>query len=359
MCLAANTPGDARCRSIRFDDHAVQLTAVVVNFNTARHTQDCVLSLLAASSVAHIIVVDNGSSSAEKKALAAYLATATEVELIPLETNCGFAQGCNLGIHAALTRESCDAVLLLNSDAQLMPGGVASLLELFAEGVAIGLVGGRVIKPSGTIDSLGIAFYASCLASNRMTVRDRYFGPTGGCAIYRRDLLEALQSEHGHMFDSDFFCYAEDTDVAARALLLGYRPAYYDGVVAQHEGQASSGGGFNDFVLYHGIRNSIWMLVKCVPWPVLILCSPLIVSMHIAIAIRHGLGGKGRVVWRLYRDALRGLPAMIGKRHTIQSRRKIGAWKFLQYMTPRFYDADYLLAAIRGVFRNNSRGNRG
>ncbi len=342
-----------------FSEHAVQLTAVVVNFNTARHTQDCVQSLLAASSVAHIIVVDNGSISDEKNALSAYLATATEVEFIPLATNCGFAQGCNIGIRAALERDACDAVLLLNSDAQLMPGGASSLLELFANAEPAGLAGGRVTKPSGAIDSLGIAFYASCLASNRMTVRDRYFGPTGGCAVYLREMLEALQAEHGHMFDPDFFCYAEDTDVAARALLLGYRPAYYDGVVAQHEGQVSSGGGFNDFVLYHGIRNSIWMLVKCVPWPVLLLCSPPIVLMHIAIALRHGLGGKCRVVWRLYRDAMRGLPAMFGKRRTIQSRRKIGAWKFLHYITPRFYDADYLLAAIRGVFRNDSRGNRG
>ncbi len=344
---------------MEFDEHAVQLTAVVVNFNTARHTQDCVRSLLADSSVAHIIVVDNGSSADEKNALAAYLATATEVEFIPLATNCGFAQGCNIGIRAALVGDACDAVLLLNSDAQLMPGGATSLLELFEESEMIGLVGGKVTKPSGAIDSLGIAFYASCLASNRMTLRDRYFGPTGGCAIYRRDVLEALQSEHGHMFDPDFFCYAEDTDVAARALLLGYLPAYCDSVVAQHVGQASSGGAFNDLVLYHGIRNSIWMLVKCVPWPVLILCSPLIVLMHVAIALRHGLGGSGRVVLRLYRDAMLGLPAMWRKRRTIQSGRKIGAWKFLRYMTPRFYDADYLSSAIRGLFRKSARDNHG
>jgi len=344
---------------MRFGEHAVQLTAVVINFNTARHTQDCVQSLLAASPVAHIIVVDNGSSADEKNALAAYLATATEVEFIPLATNCGFAQGCNLGIHAALARESCDAVLLLNSDAQLLPDGAKALLDMFDQGQSVDSVGGRVTKPSGVIDSLGIAFYASCLASNRMTVRDRYFGPTGGCAIYRRNLLEALQSEHDHIFDPDFFCYAEDTDVAARALLLGFQPAYCDEVVAQHLGQASSGGGFNDFVLYHGIRNSIWMLVKCVPWPVLFLCSPLIALMHVAIAIRHGLGGRARVVWRLYRDAMRGLPAMSRKRRTIQSRRKIGALKFLQYMTPRFYDTDYLVAAMRGLFRSKTRDTRG
>jgi len=331
------------------------LAAVIVNFNTASETKASIHSLRIVPEVEHIIVVDNGSRTPDCEELATVVEQIPYAQLLRLPENLGFADGSNIGIRAAFDKTDCDAVLLLNSDARLEPGGASSLLDLFAEGEAIGLVGGRVIKPSGAIDSLGIAFYASCLASNRMTVRDRYFGPTGSCAIYRRDLLETLQSEHGHMFDPDFFCYAEDTDVAARALLLGYRPEYYDGIVAQHEGQLSSGGGFSDFVLYHGIRNSIWMLVKCVPWPLLILCSPLIVAMHVAIAIRHGLGGKIRVVWRLYRDAFRGLPAMWKKRRRIQSHRKIGPREFLRHITPRFYDADYMSAAIRQLFATKSQ----
>jgi GT2 family glycosyltransferase len=327
-----------------------KLTAVVINFNTAEHTKASVRSLRAAPEVGRIVVVDNGSQPRDRNDLAAFVTQISDVKLLALPKNLGFAEGSNAGIRAALEAPDCDALLFLNSDAQLVSGGAKAMLELCAEDESIGSVGGRVTKPSGAIDSLGIALYASCLASNRMTTRDRFFGPTGGCAIYRRGLLEKLQAEHGHMFDPDFFCYAEDTDVAARALLLGYRSGYCDGVVAQHEGQASSGGGFNDFVLYHGIRNSVWMLVKCVPWPVFGLCSPLIVLMHVAIFVRHGLGGKGRVVWRLYRDALRGLPAMWSKRRTIQSRRKVSSREFLRYVTPRFYDADHLSATIRRLF---------
>ena len=329
------------------------LAAVVVNYNTAANTRISVQSLRAAPEVGRIIVVDNGSRAEDCDELAAFLAQIPDTELVRLGANLGFAEGSNVGIRAALTSPACDALIFLNSDAELMPEGAASLLGLFAGDDSIGLVGGRVTKPSGAIDSLGIAFYATCLASNRMVPGDRFFGPTGGCGIYRRELLEALFVAHGHMFDSDFFCYAEDTDVAARALLLGYRPAYFDGVVAHHEGQVSSGGGFNDFILYHGIRNSIWMLVKCVPWPVLLLCSPLIAFMHFAIAIRHSLRGKARVVMRLYRDAFLGLPGALRKRRQIQSRRVVGAGTFLRYMTPRFYDADYLLAAIRSLFTRN------
>jgi len=334
----------------------MNLTAVVINFNTVEHTKTSVRSLRAAPEVGHIVVIDNGSQARDRDELAAFVAQVSDARLLMLPVNLGFAEGSNAGIRAALEAPDCDALLFLNSDATLAPDGAQALLALFAEEETIGSVGGRVTKPGGAVDSLGIAFYASCLASNRMTTRDRFFGPTGGCAIYRRELLEKLQAEHGHMFDPDFFCYAEDTDVAARALLLGYRSGYCDGVVAQHEGQASSGGGFNDFVLYHGIRNSVWMLVKCVPWPVFWLCSPLIVLMHVAIFVRHGLGGKGKVVLRLYRDAVRGIPAMLRKRRAIQAKRKIGALAFMRCMTWRFYDADYLSQSLRQVFARVFRG---
>jgi GT2 family glycosyltransferase len=329
---------------------AKNLTAVVINFNTAEHTKASVRSLRAAPEVGHIVVVDNGSQSRDRDDLAAFVAQIPGARLLALPMNLGFAEGSNAAIRVALEMPDCDALLFLNSDATLAPGGAKAMLELCAEDEFVGSVGGRVTKPSGAVDSLGIAFYASCLASNRMTTRDRLFGPTGGCAIYRRGLLEKLQTEHGHIFDPDFFCYAEDTDVAARALLLGYRCGYCDGIVAQHEGQASSGGGFNDFVLYHGVRNSVWMLVKCVPWPVFWLCSPLIALMHVAIFVRHGLGGKGKVVLRLYRDAVRGVPAMLRKRRVIQAKRKISAFAFMRCMTWRFYDSDYLWSAIRQIF---------
>ncbi len=300
------------------------LTAVVVNFNTLSNTCASVASLCAAPEVGRVIVVDNGSCAADFEGLV-HFRTLRSSRIGANEIQSGFAEGSNAGVRVALGSPECDAVLFLNSDAELLPGAAASLVALYRTDNRIGLVGGRVTKPSGATDSLGIAFYASCLASNRMNSGDRFFGPTGGCVVYRRQLLEALQGEHGYMFDPDFFCYAEDTDVAARALLLGFRPAYFDGVVALHEGQVSSGGGFSDFILYHGIRNSIWVLIKCVPWPVLLLCSPLILLMYTAIAFRHGLGGKGRVVYRLYRDAFRGVPGMLRKRRVIQSRRKIGA----------------------------------
>jgi hypothetical protein len=79
--------------------------------------------------------------------------------------------------------------------------------------------------------------------------------------------------------------------------------------------------------------------------------------MHVAIFVRHGLRGKGKVVLRLYRDAVRGIPPMLRKRRVIQAKRRIGAFAFMRCMTWRFYDADYLSSAIRSLFAGKSGRN--
>jgi len=326
--------------------------AIIINFNTAELTLRCVASLLTEPGIAAILVLDNASEPADRARLAA-LPVDPRLRLRHSERNLGFAGGCNLALDELLREPALDRFLLLNSDAEAAPGMAERLSSALDPSRQIDLAGGRVMRLEAPdeIDSLGIAFYASCLASNRMRVDDVFFGPTGGCALYSRRLIEDLISSHGYFFDAEFFCYAEDTDVAARAILLGYVPAYVDAVVALHHGQASSGGGFNDFVLYHGIRNSVWMLLKDVPATVLLLYSPLILALHIAIAIRHALRRKAMVVWRLYRDAARGCARVLRQRRRIQASRRITARCFRRWVTPRFYDKAFLIEAVRDLLR--------
>ncbi len=336
----------------------MSIAALVLNFNTASLTAACVESLLADPAVARVLVLDNGSNEADRVALRERLAGAAGVSVIEASCNHGFAGGCNLGIARLLEDSAVQAVCLLNSDAQLCPGGLTRMAEAAGARLDQALVGARMLKPDGEIDSLGIAFFWSCLASNRTSTRDRHFGPTGGCALIGRALFEDLQRSHGNVFAEAFFCYAEDTDLVARLRLLGYQPSYVDEVVAIHAGQASSGGGFNDFVLYHGIRNSIWMMLRCVPWPILLIMSPLVLVLHLAIAVRHGLRGRWRVVACLYRDALVALPRVLRERRVIQGTKVIGARQFAQAMTPRFYDSRYLATALRQLFRPGGQAGR-
>lgn len=327
------------------------IAALVINFNTAQLTLRCIASLADQEALGRILVLDNASAPEDLARLRAGLDA--RAELICSPHNLGFAAGSNLGIDHLLADPSVHAILLLNSDAEAGPGLVAALGQALDPERRIALIGAPMHRfdDPACFDSLGIAFYASCLASNRIDARDPLFGPTGGCALYARVLLEDLTQVHGYCFDAAFFCYAEDTDLAARALLLGYRPALIEAPSAHHHGQASSGGGFSTFVLYHGIRNSIWTLLKCVPTSILVRRLPWIAAMHAGILLRHTLRGEARTLLRLYRDALARLPAVLRQRRAIQRQRRIEASDFARYLSPRFYDQGYVRDALRSLFR--------
>ena len=330
--------------------------ALVINYNTSRLTVRCVSSLLM-TGLHNILVLDNASNTEDVSYLRDALTIhTTQVRLVESKHNHGFAAGSNLLIELAMQNEAFRFVLLLNNDAVGIPQGLSEMLRTAVSGSA-DLVGGRVLSfievdsdtPS-LVDSLGITLYRPLLASNRKSTDERFLGPTGGCAIYSRRLLAELKALHGHVFDPDFFCYAEDTDLCIRARLLGYTSSYVDTPVAMHDGQASSGGGFSDFVLYHGIRNSIWVVLKSIPMSIIIRQLPWIVVLHLGIIFRHSLRGKGRVIWRLYRDALRGVQRMLGKRKIIQSTRRIPASGFNQFITQKFYESSFLKMALRELF---------
>src|SRR5205823_13139624 len=57
------------------------------------------------------------------------------------------------------------------------------------------------------------------------------FGADGACALYRREVLEALGPE---VLDEDLELWATDADLAWRARALGWRCAYAPAARARH-----------------------------------------------------------------------------------------------------------------------------
>ena len=52
------------------------------------------------------------------------------------------------------------------------------------------------------------------------------FGATAAAALYRRAMIEDISLD-GEFFDTDFFVYREDADVAWRAQLMGWEMQQY------------------------------------------------------------------------------------------------------------------------------------
>ncbi len=332
------------------------VVAAVINFNTAELTVRCVRSLLHAG-VPCVLVLDNGSAMEDYARLRSALASSVDcVRILRSESNLGFAQGSNRLIEEALADPRCGRVLLLNSDAVVEASGLDACLGAMRDS-AHDLMGGRMLKPpvpgrdEQVVDSLGISLYKSLLASNRKSISDAYLGPTGGFAVYSRRFLEDVRRLHGYVFDPAYFCYAEDTDLCVRARLLGFSTGYADEVVAYHEGQASNAGQYNDFILYHGIRNSIWMAAKSIPLWVLVTHLPWFVALHVGVVMRHARRGRWRTVLRLYRDAIAGLPAVMAQRRMVQATRRVTLKDFRSHIDRQFYETRFMKDAVLDLFR--------
>ncbi len=334
---------------------AFPLHALIINHATATATLRCLRVLLSDDGVARISVLDNGSPGDDARQLADFAAQHPDaVRFSASLKNLGFAGGMNLLIQQALADPAVDQVLLLNSDTFPQPGFIAAMQAKLDPQTRTDMVAARMVREDGAIDSLGITLYRSTLASNRKREGEILLGPSGGCALLTRRLLEDLLACHGEWFDEDFFCYAEDTDLVLRARWLGYRAAYTADAVVHHAGSLSSGGPENDFVLYHGIRNSLWWLIKDAPAGWLLRSLPWFVALHAGIWLRHLRRGRARVLWRLYRDAIRGIPAMRRKRTIIRKTRRAPAGAFASWVEPHFYERGYVRRAWRELWHGKS-----
>lgn len=335
------------------------LAVLIINHGTAVATRCCLDALVPQLPPgARVYVLDNGSIAADVEQLSgAVAAHAARVTASLSLKNLGFAGGMNLLLRQALADPGVDQVLLLNSDTAPRSGFIAAMQSRLDPSSRTDMVAANLRNPrADAVDSLGITLYRSTLASNRKREDEILLGPSGGCALLTRRLLEDLVAAHGEWFDEAFFCYAEDTDLVLRARWLGYVPAYADDAVVDHAGSLSSGGPENDFVLYHGIRNSLWWLAKDAPAGWLLRSLPCFILLHCGIVARHLRRGRGRVLWRLYRDAVRGLPAMLRKRARISASRRVAKSEFRNWVEPRFYERDYVRRAWRELWRPATPG---
>ncbi|WP_326541326.1 glycosyltransferase [Pseudorhodoferax sp.] len=341
-------------------DHRVRrgVGLAVINFNTAAQTLRCLASLERCEEPPDwILVLDNASRPEDYGQLLAGCRPLmhSTLRLYRSDSNLGFAAGSNFLIEQLLAFPTCRFLGMLNNDAVAQPTMVSRLVDALASAPRrIGLSGGRMHKLHAPeeVDTLGICIYASLMPADRHSTDDPFLGPTGGCCMLARELVEELLATSGYCFDPRYFCYCEDTDLVLRANLLGYEPSYVDEVVALHEGQASSGGGFNRFIAYHGIRNSIWMQLKLMPSAMLARHGALLLLAHLVNMGRYVLAGHGRLLLDVYRDAWNQRQAFLQERPRWVRSGLPGVPTLSARLAPGFYRAGYWRLAWKQLVRH-------
>jgi GT2 family glycosyltransferase len=216
----------------------------IVTYNSARYIRRCLEAVLCQQEVhPEIVVVDNASSDDTLRILAEFR---RHIQLIRNSRNEGFAAAQNRAIRAS----SAAWILALNPDALLTPGFLTKMLQTAELDPHAGAVCGKLLSigpgfeplAEPLIDSAGIYVTPAMRHFDRgWHARDEgqfeqveyVFGASGAAALYRRAMIEDISID-GEFFDSDFFSYREDADVAWRAQILGWRCIYIPAAVAYH-----------------------------------------------------------------------------------------------------------------------------
>jgi len=250
------------------------VSVTLVTYNSGRFIKRCLESVLE-QKYPHleVIVVDNASTDGTVDLLDQFQDTCR----IHLNTeNTGFAAAQN----QAIALSSGEWVLTLNPDMLLLPDFIQGLVEAGHLDQKIGTVCGKLLTIQATfdlpekqlIDSTGIYFTpmlrhldrGSQQVDNGHYLNFEYvFGATAAAALYRREMIDDV-SIQGEFFDSDFFVYREDADVAWRAQLLGWRCIYTPLARGYHVRKVLPGNrhALPPEINMHSVKNRFLMRIK-------------------------------------------------------------------------------------------------
>lgn len=231
---------------------AARVSAVIVHYKTPEETAEAASAVARTAPDAEIVVVDNGSGDAIRERLSSVVPSA---RVIDEGENRGYGAACNRG--ARETRRPF--LLLLNSDAYVLPGAVEALVAALDADPIAAAVGPRLLEPDGSLqpsiqrlptpwrifcESSGLAFLSGGRGFLRghAATREDHGRPQpvetlrGAALLVRRTAFEVAGG-----FDESFFLYAEETDLAARWRARGYRVLFEPAARVIHRGGASGG----------------------------------------------------------------------------------------------------------------------
>ncbi len=204
-----------------------------------------------------VVVSDNGSTDGSREFLRARYDG--RIRIVENGQNLGFAGACN----RAFAATSAEYVFLLNPDAELRAGALATMIAFLDAHPRCGIAGSRILNYDGSVqqsvgefDTWAGAFLRSSawgewpifaryangasLRGWRADTERRIDLAIGAALAIRRSLIAQIGD-----FDERYFLYHEEVDFAKRAADAGWETWFVPGSVAVHEGQGSAKGQYS------------------------------------------------------------------------------------------------------------------
>ena len=96
----------------------MKIGIVILNYNDYERTIECANHIIHYSSIAYIVIVDNGSSNQSFKQISDFsnLIKSPKLKIIKSDVNGGYASGNNIGINYLLNNTDSDIIGIVNPD---------------------------------------------------------------------------------------------------------------------------------------------------------------------------------------------------------------------------------------------------
>jgi N-acetylglucosaminyl-diphospho-decaprenol L-rhamnosyltransferase len=208
----------------------IDLSLIVVSYNTAALTCGCLESVLAADGgKREFFVVDNASADGSAGRIETELPA---VRLIANTENRGFAAANNQALPECQGRY----LFFLNPDTRVHPGAFTRAVSFMDQNPQIGLAGVRIVNPDGTPqESVSFRYPGQKHCRGELGhLPGRIACVLGAAMIALTGLIRELGG-----FDETFFLYGEDQDLALRIRKSGFEIGFIaDAVVVHYGGQS-------------------------------------------------------------------------------------------------------------------------
>jgi N-acetylglucosaminyl-diphospho-decaprenol L-rhamnosyltransferase len=238
-------------------DPTVDVSVIIVNWNTRELLRDCLASLYDTAGAVRVetIVVDNASTDGSAEMVRRSF---PQARLLVNRRNMGFAAANNQGLAIAHSRYA----LLLNSDTVVLPGALAAMARYMDAHPCVGALGPRLLNADRSLQSSARDFprpgptALAVLEVDHWPLADglarRYERRTslhgsdhrrtrevdwlmGACLLLRRDAIARVGG-----LDEGYFFFAEEMDLCYRLRQLGWRVVFLAAAEIVHLGGQSS-----------------------------------------------------------------------------------------------------------------------
>ncbi len=207
----------------------MNLSIIIVTWNTAKITLKCVQTINKFLDNPEIIVVDNGSEDNTVE----LLSKEKNVKLIKNKTNLGFSKANNIGLKQA----SNEYIIFMNSDIELIDNSLNDLLTYFKDKDNIGIIGPQFLNPDKTIQASVFPAQNAINAFKEFWLKkpstfSKYIPKTknpikvwaisGGCFLTKKSFFKSIRS-----WNEKYYFYFEDMDLCRKINKIGKDIVYF------------------------------------------------------------------------------------------------------------------------------------